>query len=276
MLDLEQLKIKLLFENWEADETSVSGRFQKAGTNLFGLNISADLMDKVASKKMLLEHFDIELHYPPKYDLRDVNKINYTTSIKDQGNCGACVAFSLCAVWEIQLKLHDYRRFRNIDLSEAYLFFCSSRDCRRGWDFESALRFALAVGTCDESCFPYTGSQQECIPCTDQPYRMRRIRDWNAIDDDDIKKHTISKHGPLLAGMKVYEDFKYYSNGIYEYIAGDFLGNHAVSIIGYNDTEEYWICKNSWGTGWGESGWFKIKYGECNIDINPMFKIDIR
>ena len=38
------------------------------------------------------------------------------------------------------------------------------------------------------------------------------------------------------------------------------MGNHAIAIVGYNDPEKYWICKNSWGTEWGESGWFRIDY----------------
>jgi len=57
-----------------------------------------------------------------------------------------------------------------------------------------------------------------------------------------------------------------YTGGIYEYKYGLFAGNHLVSIIGYDDTQGYWICKNSWGTSWGENGFFRIKYGECGID----------
>ena len=39
-----------------------------------------------------------------------------------------------------------------------------------------------------------------------------------------------------------------------------------VTIVGYDDNLECWIVKNSWGTGWGENGWFRIKYGECGIN----------
>ena len=51
-----------------------------------------------------------------------------------------------------------------------------------------------------------------------------------------------------------------YSGGIYEYQSGSFLGYHAAVVVGWNDDEEYLIGKNSWGTGWGEDGYFRIAY----------------
>lgn len=54
-------------------------------------------------------------------------------------------------------------------------------------------------------------------------------------------------------------------------MSGDLEGYHCVAVVGYDDEDGCWICKNSWGTGWGEEdggkrGWFRIKYGECGID----------
>ena len=52
--------------------------------------------------------------------------------------------------------------------------------------------------------------------------------------------------------------------GIYSHTTGAFEGSHFVLIIGYDDTNEYFIAKNSWGTYWGESGFFKIAYSELS------------
>jgi C1A family cysteine protease len=60
--------------------------------------------------------------------------------------------------------------------------------------------------------------------------------------------------------MDVYSDFYYYRSGIYSYTSGSYQGTHGVVIVGYNDPGQYFIVKNSWGTGWGKSGFFNIAY----------------
>jgi len=70
----------------------------------------------------------------------------------------------------------------------------------------------------------------------------------------------------FMNGFDVYEDFYEYDGGIYERNSNKYTGGHIVAIVGYSDAGQYWICKNSWTTGWGEDGYFRIKYGECGID----------
>ena len=64
--------------------------------------------------------------------------------------------------------------------------------------------------------------------------------------------------------MEVYSDFFYYSTGVYHYTTGTYEGGHVILIVGYDDVNQYFICKNSWGTGWGERGFFRIAYSELN------------
>jgi hypothetical protein len=77
--------------------------------------------------------------------------------------------------------------------------------------------------------------------------------------------------------MNVYRDFEYYTGGIYSYTGGSssqnpFEGGHAIELIGYDHNNQYFIVKNSWGTGWGTSdpnggsvttpGFFLIAYSQ--------------
>ena len=80
------------------------------------------------------------------------------------------------------------------------------------------------------------------------------------------RKQAIAQNGPVIAGMKVFEDMYYYSGGIYQHVAGELRGHHAVAVIGYH--EKYWIIKNSWGTGWGEQGFMRIADEELNTDFS--------
>jgi hypothetical protein len=74
--------------------------------------------------------------------------------------------------------------------------------------------------------------------------------------------------------MAVYRDFMFYKEGIYRHVTGDLVGYHAVCCVGYDQADGCWICKNSWGTEWGDDGYFKIAYGEADMDTQfPMFGV---
>lgn len=67
-----------------------------------------------------------------------------------------------------------------------------------------------------------------------------------------------------------YADFLTYKSGIYAHKTGEFLGGHAIKLLGWgveNDVK-YWLAANSWNTDWGEDGYFRILRGrnECGIE----------
>ena len=73
-------------------------------------------------------------------------------------------------------------------------------------------------------------------------------------------------HGPVIAGMRVYEDLPFYKGGRYNHVTGGFTGLHLVCVTGYDDVDQSWTVKNSWGPDWGENGFFHLGYGECGLD----------
>src|SRR4029079_2121461 len=89
-------------------------------------------------------------------------------------------------------------------------------------------------------------------------------------------KNWISTNGPVSTCFSVYDDFyHHYTSGIYHYDGSSgYVGGHCVCVVGYNDTDQYWICKNQWGDWWGESGYFRIGYGEVGIDAQ-MFGVSV-
>ena len=78
--------------------------------------------------------------------------------------------------------------------------------------------------------------------------------------------------GPISCGIHVTDNFEnnYDGRSIYSEKARFVLLNHEISVIGYgksSEGEEYWIGRNSWGTYWGDYGFFYIKMHKDNLGI---------
>jgi C1A family cysteine protease len=205
---------------------------------------------------------------------RDWNADGYITPVKDQGGCGSCVAFGTLAAVEGMARIE---RGADLDLSEAHLFYCHAaaegRNCGNGWWVANALDKLRDPGVVDEPCFPYTAGDQKCVLCDDWQGRLTRIDGWHAIDAVDEMKSWLCDRGPLVTVLTVYEDFRWYGSGVYSYVSGVPVGGHCVCCVGFDEAGGYWICKNSWGPAWGESGFFRIGFSQVGIDAR-MWAVD--
>ncbi|NJR65541.1 MAG: hypothetical protein HC772_09860 [Leptolyngbyaceae cyanobacterium CRU_2_3] len=212
--------------------------------------------------------------YPAYYNLRDGG---YVTAVKDQLSCGSCVAFGTIATVEATYQVQKNQPGSAIDLSEAQLFYCyASLDgygCGTGWWVDPALYAFQTGGIANESYFPYTPGDQGCSVSPSWKNQAIQIKGYHQIYDSAEMKAWLSTKGALVACFSVYSDFYYYSGGVYRYVSGNLEGGHCISVVGYDDTEGCWICKNSWGESWGEAGFFRIGYGECGIDFG-MWAVD--
>ena len=217
---------------------------------------------------------------PASWDWRNVDGSDWTTSVKNQGACGSCWAFGAIGTIESRVKIMARNANLQPDLSEQSLLSCSPGDCVVGWYTDATANWITCQGTVDESCFPYQAS--DSVPCfascPDRNSRDQKIEGWNwvcdnwyTVDVDRIKQEILSR-GPVSAYFEVYQDFDAYIGGIYTHTWGNFRGGHDVPIVGWGSEGgvDYWICKNSWGTGHGENGWFKIKMGEVEIGTQAI------
>ena len=209
---------------------------------------------------------------PEEFDWRNIDQIDWTTSIRNQAGCGSCVAFGVLGAVEAVVQIETGQPF-DVDLSEAFLFFCGGGSCGSGWQVSEAARYIVDHGVPDEACFPYHDYDMDCSDkATNWRDRLVRVADYGSVSDNvDFIKQALIEHGPLVTTMAVYRDFFYYREGVYEPVSTTLEGYHAVAIVGYNDDPGYWICKNSWGTGWGEDGWFNIKYRKSDLGKNTRY-----
>jgi C1A family cysteine protease len=251
---------------WRAGPTSLSTLPPEDQERRLGLRLEPEEMARIAT--MMDEEPLRAAEFPPGWDWRDVAGADWTTPVRDQEGCGSCVAFGVVAVLEAMLKRHHGDAELQPDLSEAHLFYCGCGDCcTRGWWPTYALDFAQDNGVADEACFPYQDRDLPCsAACSDWRSRAVKVVDWQEVIDGGARKEWLSTRGPMVGCLAVYRDFYSYTSGVYRRTSDDLAGYHAVCVVGYVEDEQAWICKNSWGSDWGDRGWFKIGYGECDMD----------
>ncbi len=218
---------------------------------------------------------------PQSWDWRAVHGKNWVSGPKNQGGCGSCAAFGVSAALESHKRIETNNPSLNIDASEAALFFIPERQCnpgepRYGWSIPSALDFLIDQGACFELNYPYRDVNQnaELVEGTELTLK---ITGYDSTTQASQMKRWLCEEGPLVAGYAVYQDFDVYWNGgavgVYTHVSGALRGGHIVSVIGYDDKQSCWICKNSWGPTHGNDGSFRIGYGQCGID-SRMYLIE--
>ena len=221
---------------------------------------------------------------PASFDAR-VQWPGRIIAIRDQASCGSCWAFgateALSDVFNIA-----HPSDAPVVLSPQQLVSCdkTSYGCQGGYP-DKAWAYMEKTGVVTDACYPYTsgsgdtgvckitGKTGEKCPAVGNAvyYHADKSGKITANYEQTIMEHMY-QYGPLEMGFHVYSDFMNYKNGVYYHVSGSLEGGHAIKCLGWGvDSKtnlKYWICANSWGTGWGQGGYFWIKKGtdECNIE----------
>ncbi|KAK9738480.1 Papain family cysteine protease [Popillia japonica] len=206
------------------------------------------------------------------------------SGIVEQGWCGSSWAVSTAAVASDRYGIVSKGRQR-INLSPQHLLSCNNRGQQScdGGHLDRAWMYFRKQGIVEEACFPYTGRIETCNRHYLDRCPMRHLKKTNKYkvgpayrlgNETDIM-YEIMKSGPVQATMKVYHDFYSYERGIYEHTdlsIVDRTGYHSVRIVGWGEDRgrKYWKVANSWGTEWGENGFFRIVKGKNECDIESF------
>jgi C1A family cysteine protease len=226
-----------------------------------------------------------EAEFPAQWNWRNRDGRDFISAVKSQGPCGTCVSFATAAAIDAMMRITlnlatgDPSSGLMPDLSEAQLFYCGApaSNCVTGWEVGTALNYAKEPGLVPEASYPYNPGDLQCRLSLIKHWKslITRISGWESLElGSDPMKNWISTKGPLVTAFTVYEDFKDYTHGVYKYNGtSPRVSGHAVCVVGYDETLQAWLCKNSWGTGWGMGGYFYIGYGQCGIDAQ-MWGVD--
>jgi cathepsin B len=261
----EVAMINSLAGTWRADYNLVKGMTKEEARARTKTILRPSTYPK-ADWGALLENFQA----PNGFDTRDwwPNCVNY---IREQQGCGSCWAFGASEA------LSDRYCIRGspVLLSPQYQISCDSGNggCQGGY-IDAAWRFLESTGIPSDYCVSYksgAGGDSGTCPstCDDGSYiNLYRATNVRSFTDPASIQIELFTNGPIEVGFWVYEDFMAYAGGIYQHTYGSFLGGHAVKLVGWGEENglNYWICANSWGTGFGEGGYFRIAWGTADIE----------
>ncbi|MFZ0928018.1 MAG: C1 family peptidase [Syntrophobacteraceae bacterium] len=224
-----------------------------------------------------------EIQLPASLDFRSPNSeacLNSTgcvSAIRNQETCNDCWAFADTAALESYVLINNLSiSAGSLHLSEETLLSCAGAgDCNGGGNQGKAADFIQNTGLPSAACFPYANAVENCSnACQDWQNETFKITSWLWVTGSgftnptvDELKNALYSYGPLVTSMNLCADFTFYTSGVYSYTSGTCGGTHAIEIIGWDDTEQAFLCKNSWGTNWGEQGFFWIAYSQLSSPV---------
>eukprot|EP01035_Chromulina_nebulosa_P027029 gene27029-35477_t len=221
---------------------------------------------------------------PTSIDWRDSNVV---TPVKNQGSCGACWAFAAAEAIESFAAIQSGTLY---ELSTEQLTACAPNPQQCGGTggcggSTQALAFAYVANTTgllQRSSYPDTSSSQgrtsACLPLRVAPavqisgYVTLPINDYSAL------MNAIVNIGPVTVSLDADALFSY-SSGILT-CSNRWIINHAVQLVGYGvdpiTATKYWLLRNSWGTSFGENGYFRLARSDsdssnCGLDTIPQY-----
>ena len=221
---------------------------------------------------------------PPRVDLRPGMPPVY-----DQGRIGSCTANAIAGAWEYT----ERRQFgRSVTPSRLGIYFCEralrgQAGSDSGAQIRDGFRVIHTTGVWPETAWPYddtpadpTTGVWETDPSTGvvpRPAQQPPAADYvigkserstvyeRVTRDLQHIRGCLAAGWPVVFGFTVYESFE--SGEVAR--SGDapmpspseqVLGGHAVTMVGYDDDRGRVLVRNSWGSGWGDGGYFTLPY----------------
>jgi KDEL-tailed cysteine endopeptidase len=191
-------------------------------------------------------------------------------SVKNQGHCGSCWAFS--AVQTIEGH-HTIKTGKKQTFSEQQLVDCVySRTGCDGGSHSGAQQYVQKHGLMTQSSYPYTGTYHGCKHSTGTAVKVTAFHSVHSKSVSQMKA-ALNK-GPISVSVGTGTPFHHYSSGILNDKSCPTHTSHAIGAVGYGSN--YWIVRNSWGSSWGERGYGRLAItgdgvGICAVQTKPDY-----
>jgi C1A family cysteine protease len=203
---------------------------------------------------------------PPKIDLRQ-----QCPSVYDQGKLGSCTANAIAGAVQFD------RRKQNLspDFVPSRLFIYYNERVIEGTvksDSGAQIRDGIKVvakqGDCPEPEWPYDiqkFANKPSAQCFKDASKYKAIQYQRVTQNLNQMKGCLASGYPFVCGFTVYDSFEspaVAKTGVVPMPkpSEQVLGGHAVVAVGYDDSQQRFIVRNSWGPKWGMQGYFTMPY----------------
>ena len=213
---------------------------------------------------------------PAKVDLRA-----QCPPVYDQGQLGSCTANAIGGAHAFA----QLRQFKRDFMPSRLFIYFNERVMERTVDTDSGamirdgMKSVAKVGVCPEALWPYDIARFRDKPtakCYTEAEKNQAIVYRRALQNLHQLQGALANGTPVVFGFSVYETFEgpdVARTGVVPMPGRNeqLLGGHAVLAVGYDDTSQRFIVRNSWGTGWGQQGYFTMPYAYLT---NPQLAQD--
>jgi C1A family cysteine protease len=266
--------------NWNADTTQTSkvglNKFADLNTAEFGAlqHCLSPMKERIPTPGI------IEVSIVDLPDFINWQTAGAVTSVKNQGQCGSCWAFSAAGGLE---GLFVITGWQLMSFSEQQMIDCSDsfgNDGCNGGLPDQAYAYSVQYGNQLASAYPYTGTQGSCEYSDLVIFRVSTTHvdvtpnNWTAL----AQAVTLNPVSVLIEADQPV--FQLYTSGIISSASCGTTVDHAVLVTGYATGADSgtWYVKNSWGADWGQSGYVQIAMamagtgqGICGIYTMPSY-----
>ncbi|EMS77554.1 putative serine protease [Desulfotignum phosphitoxidans DSM 13687] len=235
---------------------------------------------------------------PTRFDLRDIDKKAYIGPVKNQNPFGTCYSFGANAAAESTYnRAMGLYNDQAVSFSESFIIWSLGQkyDGFPGGNYGAGADYAydelqglVDYGVVPAHVFPYTPELMNLYNDDENltlnyHWDVPRVQfsGWHRLPANDIEtfKRAIMTFGALDVAVLAQEDFSFYEGGIFSddlteaSFPLEFYSptNHAVSLVGWDDDEQVWILRNSWGPGWGEDGYMRISYHSARVALEGTY-----
>jgi C1A family cysteine protease len=205
--------------------------------------------------------FEVMTNLPTSVDLR-----GKMPPVYDQGQLGSCTANAIAAAIEYDLVTPFVPSRLFIYYNERFIE--GTVDSDSGARIRDGIKSVGTQGACPEADWQYDitkFAQKPPPPAYADALKTRAVRYYSVVQDIAQMKSCLAQKFPFVFGFTVYSYFEspeMANTGILIMPTGtqQAVGGHAVLAVGYDDSEQTILVRNSWGDAWGMSGYFKMPY----------------